>query len=398
MSYDERNVFARILAGELPCERVYEDEHVLAFRDVNPRAPVHVVVIPKGRYTSILEFTAEASPEQQAGFLRALGEVPRKLGLDETGFRLLVNTGDDGRPGFQHEVPHFHVHVLGGRPLGPLLTALELRDGRVSAPQVVEDDVSLILLPVAEEASDEQVEVLSRELELESYEVQRLFPCPLPRALRGGGRSEVEALRLRLEGTGLPLRMLESSALLADFDPWRVDRIKLDGEQLVLLNAEGEERIAPDDRGLVVRGRYTWTVSGHETGRMAPFTSDINRRRGSSTRIAKPKRVQFAHLYLERLARPFSFVEDRIGDYSFLGEEMTASAHTNFDKLVELVARAEGIGLDDSLLKSAMMVKVVGKSVWEGTEKPSSTSPDTEADVLSRLTYLLARPEGAGTA
>jgi histidine triad (HIT) family protein len=115
--YDETNVFARILRGELPCRRVYEDEHALAFHDINPLAPVHILVIPKGPYVSWDDFSAKAPPEEIAGFVRAVGKVARDAGLVTQGYRLLANTGQRGG----QEVPHLHVHVFGGQPLGPML-------------------------------------------------------------------------------------------------------------------------------------------------------------------------------------------------------------------------------------------------------------------------------------
>jgi len=121
MTYDPGNVFAKILRGEFKCSMVYEDEHALAFHDINPLAPVHVLVIPKGEFVSMDDFSAQASPEQVAGFFRAVGEVARRLGLDQSGYRLLANTGVHGH----QEVPHFHVHVFGGAPLGRMLDKIE---------------------------------------------------------------------------------------------------------------------------------------------------------------------------------------------------------------------------------------------------------------------------------
>ena len=117
MAYDSTNIFARILRGEIPCKKVYEDEHVLAFHDIAEAAPVHVLVIPKGAYVSMDDFTANASPEAIAALFSAAGKVARDLGVAETGYRIISNTGEHGH----QEVPHFHVHVLGGRPLGPML-------------------------------------------------------------------------------------------------------------------------------------------------------------------------------------------------------------------------------------------------------------------------------------
>lgn len=118
MAYDPNNVFARILRGEIPCQKVFENRHVLAFRDINPQAPVHVLVIPKGAYVSLDDFSAHASAEEIVAFVRALGEIARAEGVAENGYRILANHG-----GHAHqEVPHFHVHIFGGRPLGRMLS------------------------------------------------------------------------------------------------------------------------------------------------------------------------------------------------------------------------------------------------------------------------------------
>ncbi len=118
MSYDSDNIFAKILRGEIPCDKVYEDDWALAFNDINPQAPVHVLVIPKGAYVSIDDFTTDAEDAEIAGFYRAVGHVARALGVVEAGYRTLNNTGADGG----QEVPHFHVHLFAGRPLGPMLS------------------------------------------------------------------------------------------------------------------------------------------------------------------------------------------------------------------------------------------------------------------------------------
>ena len=115
--YDDSNVFAKILRGELPCRKVYEDEHALAFHDINPIAPVHILVIPKGAYVSWDDFTERATDAEIAGFARAIGNVARDQQLVVQGYRLLANTGK--RAG--QEVPHLHVHIFGGQPLGPML-------------------------------------------------------------------------------------------------------------------------------------------------------------------------------------------------------------------------------------------------------------------------------------
>lgn len=115
--YDAGNIFARILRGEIPSTRVYEDEWAIAFDDINPQSPTHILVIPRGAYVSWDDFSAKASVEEIAGFVRAVGAVARAAGLVEPGYRLLANTGPDGH----QEVPHLHVHIFAGRPLGPML-------------------------------------------------------------------------------------------------------------------------------------------------------------------------------------------------------------------------------------------------------------------------------------
>lgn len=115
--YDDNNIFARILRGELPSKTVYEDDYALAFHDINPQAPLHLLVIPKGAYVSWDDFSARASDAEIAGFVRAVGQVARDQGLVEPGYRLLANIGRDGH----QEVPHLHVHLFAGRPLGPML-------------------------------------------------------------------------------------------------------------------------------------------------------------------------------------------------------------------------------------------------------------------------------------
>ena len=116
--YDPDNIFAKILRGELPCDKVYEDEHALAFHDIAPQADVHILVIPKGDYVSWDDFSARASAEEIAGFVRAVGHVARERQLVTRGYRLLANVGRNGG----QEVPHMHVHLFGGRPLGPMLS------------------------------------------------------------------------------------------------------------------------------------------------------------------------------------------------------------------------------------------------------------------------------------
>lgn len=115
--YDDQNIFAKILRGEIPNRTVYADEWALAFHDIAPQAPHHVLVIPRGAYVSWDDFSARASAEEIAGFVRAVGQVARAAGLVEPGYRLLANVGMDGH----QEVPHLHVHLFAGRPLGPML-------------------------------------------------------------------------------------------------------------------------------------------------------------------------------------------------------------------------------------------------------------------------------------
>jgi len=117
MAYDPNNIFARILRGEIPCKKVFENEHVLAFHDINPQAPLHVLVIPKGAYVSMDDFSAQASSEEIAACVRAIGEIARREGVAESGYRILANHGRDAH----QEVPHLHVHIFGKRPLGRML-------------------------------------------------------------------------------------------------------------------------------------------------------------------------------------------------------------------------------------------------------------------------------------
>jgi diadenosine tetraphosphate (Ap4A) HIT family hydrolase len=117
MGYYRDNVFARVLRGEIPCRKVYEDEHVLAFHDIRPQSPTHVLVIPKGEYVSLDDFSEKASAAELAALLRAVGRIARQQGIAETGYRILANNG----PAAHQEVPHFHVHLFGGRDLGGML-------------------------------------------------------------------------------------------------------------------------------------------------------------------------------------------------------------------------------------------------------------------------------------
>ena len=116
-AYDDNNIFAKILRGEIPNETVYEDDHVLAFNDIAPQAPVHILVIPKGRYVSIDDFGASAPAEEIKAFYAAISKIAEDKNLKADGFRVIANTGLNGG----QEVPHFHAHILGGRALGPML-------------------------------------------------------------------------------------------------------------------------------------------------------------------------------------------------------------------------------------------------------------------------------------
>ena len=118
MAYDSNNIFARILRGEIPCKKIYEDDHALAFHDINPQARTHALVIPKGAYVSMDDFTVSASAEEIAGLFRAVGEVARKLGLAQSGYRVIANAGPHSR----QEVPHLHIHIAGGQDLGRMIT------------------------------------------------------------------------------------------------------------------------------------------------------------------------------------------------------------------------------------------------------------------------------------
>lgn len=117
LPYDNQNIFAKILRGEIPNQTVYEDDYALAFHDINPQAPIHVLVIPKGAFVSWDDFSAHGSDAEIVGFVRAIGKVARELGLVQPGYRLLANIGIDAH----QEVPHLHVHLFGGKPLGPML-------------------------------------------------------------------------------------------------------------------------------------------------------------------------------------------------------------------------------------------------------------------------------------
>ena len=117
LPYDDQNIFAKILRGELPNKTVMESEHSLAFHDINPIAPIHVLVIPRGAYVSWDDFAATATDAEIGDFVRTVGAVARQTGAETQGYRLLSNVGKRGG----QEVPHLHVHLFGGQPLGPML-------------------------------------------------------------------------------------------------------------------------------------------------------------------------------------------------------------------------------------------------------------------------------------
>ena len=123
LPYDDANIFAKLLRGEIPSRRVFEDEHTVVFHDIAPWAPTHLLAIPKGRYVSWDDFSDKASDEEIASFTRAVGRAARETGLVETGYRLIANTGLDSHA----EVPHLHVHIMGGRKLGPMLVENDSR-------------------------------------------------------------------------------------------------------------------------------------------------------------------------------------------------------------------------------------------------------------------------------
>lgn len=118
MTYDQQNIFAKILRKEIPCQAVYEDRHVLAFYDIQPKAPMHILVIPKGAYKDMNDFSARASDAEISALTRAIGKIVKERELDKSGYRLISNCGADGG----QEVPHLHLHILGGRQLGRMVT------------------------------------------------------------------------------------------------------------------------------------------------------------------------------------------------------------------------------------------------------------------------------------
>ena len=122
MSYDKNNIFAKILRGEIPCKKVYENDHVLAFHDVSPQKKIHVLVIPKGEYINLDDFTSKASEKEIVGLIKGIGTVAQKIGVSEVvkggGYRSLVNVGENGG----QEVPHLHFHIFGGEKVGKMVS------------------------------------------------------------------------------------------------------------------------------------------------------------------------------------------------------------------------------------------------------------------------------------
>ena len=122
MAYDKTNIFAKILRGEIPCKKIYENEYVLAFYDINPQKKIHALVIPKGEYVNLDDFSAKASEKEIAGLIRGIGEVAKKIGISDLvqggGYRSLVNVGENGG----QEVPHLHFHLFGGEKIGKMVS------------------------------------------------------------------------------------------------------------------------------------------------------------------------------------------------------------------------------------------------------------------------------------
>lgn len=121
MTYDPDNIFAKILRGEIPCDKVFEDGHVLAFNDINPQTPHHILVIPKGAYASFDDFSQQASEAEIAALVRAAGKIARDAGLAAPGYRILANTGRDAH----QDVPHFHLHIFAGKDLGRMIKPVD---------------------------------------------------------------------------------------------------------------------------------------------------------------------------------------------------------------------------------------------------------------------------------
>ena len=122
MKYDKNNIFAKILRGEIPCKKIYEDDYVLAFHDINPQKKVHALVIPKGDYINLDDFSSKASDKEISGLIKGIAIVAKKLGISEVskgeGYRSLVNVGENGG----QEVPHLHFHIFGGEKVGKMVS------------------------------------------------------------------------------------------------------------------------------------------------------------------------------------------------------------------------------------------------------------------------------------
>ena len=122
MNYDKNNIFAKILRGEIPCKKIYEDEYVLAFHDINPQKKIHALVIPKGEYVNLDDFSSMASEKEIVGLIKGIGKVAKTLGVSEVtkgkGYRSLINVGENGG----QEVPHLHFHIFGGEKVGKMVS------------------------------------------------------------------------------------------------------------------------------------------------------------------------------------------------------------------------------------------------------------------------------------
>ena len=117
MTYDKNNIFAKILRGEVPCEKIYEDEYVLAFHDINPQKKIHALIIPKGEYVDLDDFSSKASEKEISGLIKGISIAAKKVGISNDGYRSLVNIGENGN----QEVPHLHFHIFGGEKLGKMV-------------------------------------------------------------------------------------------------------------------------------------------------------------------------------------------------------------------------------------------------------------------------------------
>ena len=118
MKYDDNNIFAKILRGEIPCKKIYEDSFVLSFHDISPQKKIHALVIPKGKYIDLDDFSSRATPEEMVGLIKGIGIVAKKLGVSQVGYRSLVNVGENGG----QEVPHLHFHIFGGEKVGKMVS------------------------------------------------------------------------------------------------------------------------------------------------------------------------------------------------------------------------------------------------------------------------------------